>query len=96
MWSISVPRFCMYIIKVRARDGEDGGGIKYKMDKPQIIFQDDGNVEVHLPQKIVKLRGSTDSDCRRVYTESYETSSLTPEERKEVKKRLEESNCIVD
>lgn len=86
----------MYVIKVRARDGEDRGGIKYKMDKPQIIFQDDGNVEVHLPQKIVKLRGSTDSDCRRVYTESFETSSLTPEERKEVKKRLEESNCIVD
>ncbi|MBR1394574.1 MAG: hypothetical protein IJ559_02810 [Prevotella sp.] len=64
------------------------------MDKVNFVRKGD-LIEIHLGEKIVKVAGHLDSDCFRIFTESFETSSLTDQEREIVRKELQHRNDII-
>ncbi len=55
-----------------------------------IKFEAKGNkMNIHLGDKVVSVNGHLDDDAYRIFTESFETSSLTQEEQRRIRKSLD-------
>lgn len=61
-----------------------------------IKFDLKGNqMNIHLDNKVVSVRGHLDEDAYRIFSESFETSSLTSEEQDRIRVALKGRKDIV-
>ena len=62
----------------------------------KIKFDPKGNqMNIHLEDKVVSVKGHLDEDAYRIFSESFETSSLTSEEQDRIREAVKGRKDIV-